>query len=61
MNLNPGQWFICNALKCESLKKMECGEEKCPYGTCKEKRQLIRARTKERFDAAHKEDADAEK
>ncbi|MCJ7669580.1 MAG: hypothetical protein MUO61_03565 [Dehalococcoidia bacterium] len=51
MNLNPGQWMLCHALKCKSLKVMECTEEKCSYRTEREKFKAVNARRREHFEA----------
>ena len=50
MNLNPGQWIMCHALKCESLNGMECIGE-CPYGTEREKFKAVKVQRKAHFDA----------
>ena len=51
MNLNPGQWFLCHALKCKSLKGMECTEEKCSYGTEREKYKAFNTQRRKPFGA----------
>ena len=50
MNLNPGQWTLCHALKCKELKGMECTGE-CPYKSEREKFKAFNAQRKAHFEA----------
>jgi len=48
MNLNPGQWTLCHALKCKSLKGTEC-TNKCEYKSEREKYKAFRTQRKSFF------------
>jgi len=51
MKLNPGQWILCHALKCKALNGTDCKEEKCLYGTEREKFKAVNAQRRAHFDA----------
>ena len=40
MELNPGQWTVCHALKCGNLKGTECAGE-CQYKSEREKLRAV--------------------